>query len=341
MRSIAIHVFSPVAMPLARRLGRELSGMLFAPARIAGDDSTPFNSLGEHMQAVFARFDAHVFLGAAGIAVRAIAPHVASKLSDPAVVVMDIHGRNAVSLLSGHLGGANDLAVRCAEISGGRAVVTTGTDVAEVPSMDVLAQEQGLVMSNPEAVKHVNAALVEGRMVQVFDPRGFLGLEPGENIRFIAGRKDYSLEHACVWVSWKSDAPENETVLKLHPQVLCVGMGCRKGVPEPVLRELLEQTFESNGLAVRSICALGSAELKREEAGLLQLAQSLGVAPEFFAETDLDAVQVPNPSNMVRERVGTSGVSEAAALLLSGGGELLVPKTKNNQATIAVAGRFI
>ena len=110
----------------------------------------------------FPLYRQHVFIAAAGIVVRAIAPHLRSKRVDPAVVALDQRGKHVVSLLSGHLGGANRLAEEVAAITGGVPVVTTATDTEGVVSIDLLAEEKGLVLSNPEAVKGVNMALLQG-----------------------------------------------------------------------------------------------------------------------------------------------------------------------------------
>ena len=133
-----------------------------------------FHKLAQAFQEAFAGNDNLVCIMAAGIVVRGIAPYLQGKDTDPAVVVVDEAGQFAVSLLSGHLGGANDLARRVAKLLGGTPVITTATDVQGLPALDVLAVEHGLIIENLAGVRPIHMALLEGRPVRLVDPEGFL-----------------------------------------------------------------------------------------------------------------------------------------------------------------------
>lgn len=338
MSSCAIYVLSRSALDLSRALGRELGADVFGPSRFAESGMTGFDSLPAQVGRNFTRYSGHVFIAAAGIAVRAIAPHLRSKGVDPAVVAMDPQGANVISLLSGHLGGANQLARQCAAITGGRAIITTATDCAGVPSLDMLARERGLRIGDPDAIKDVNAALLEGRTVQVFDPLGCLGPLDPSLFTMLDTPDQWQEDRPGVRVHW-TVSPKRPGQVRLYAPVLCVGMGCRRGTPASEIREFVERVLTENGLAVESVAAAGTADIKKDEAGLLLAAQELGLPLTFFDADTLKTVDAPNPSAMVESHVGTPGVSEAAALLLCEGGELLVAKQKTSRVTVAVAGR--
>ena len=173
MPPIRVVALTPAGVLLARRLSRALPGAvtwLPASRAAAGDES--FDSLAEVFAQAFARGDSLVCIMAAGIVVRHLAPLLQGKDRDPAVVVVDEAGRFAVSLLSGHLGGANILARRVAEVLGGTPVITTATDVQGLPALDTLAADHGLVIDNLAAVKEVSMALLAGRPVGLVDPDG-------------------------------------------------------------------------------------------------------------------------------------------------------------------------
>ncbi len=338
MNRYALYVLSRSALPLARSLAQALEADVYAPVRFAPDGVTGFEGMPELVGQTFSQYAGHIFIAASGIAVRAIAPHLRSKAVDPAVVVMDPGGRNVISLLSGHLGGANELARQCAAISGGRAVITTATDCAGVPSLDMMAQEHGVRIGNANAVKAINAALLEGCPVQVYDPLGCLG---DLDTRFFVNRTTLEEWHEGepgVLVHWKI-LPKTADTLHLYPPVLAVGVGCRRGTPSSEIHEFLLRVLQKHGLAIESVAVMGSADIKQDESGLLLAAEEFGLPLEFFPADQLKAMDPPTPSSLVESHVGTPGVCEAAAQLLSEGGELLVSKQKTSRVTIAVARR--
>lgn len=334
---IAFYVLTHEGLAVARKLAAVLGGVVHAAHRLDAEAAEPFDSLPGLVATTFAHYDGHVFVAAAGIVVRCIAPHLKRKDVDPAVVVLDQQGAFAVSLLSGHLGGANDLAVQCADILGGQAVVTTATDNAGVPSLDTLAVEKGLVIGNLDGVKGVNSALLDKRVVQVHDPEDCLEVGGNPLFRSVT-RAQWRAGEPGVWVSMYEDCPD-DAALRLYPRTLVLGVGCRRGVPEPEISTHIINVFEAANLSLHSVAALGSVDVKADEPGLLAAARRLGVVPEFFTKGRLDAVEAPNPSGAVMRRLGVAAVAEAAAILLSQGGELLVEKTKTQTVTLAVARR--
>ncbi|WP_419786609.1 cobalt-precorrin 5A hydrolase [Pseudodesulfovibrio sp.] len=336
---VACYALTRRGLDLAVRLAAALGGEVYAPRRYRGDIAAhAFDSLPELMAETFDRYRAHVFVAATGIVVRCIAPHLRGKDADPAVICLDQEGRFAISLLSGHLGGANELAKRCAEIGGGQAVITTATDSAGLPSMDMLAVERGLAIGNIGRIKTVNAAILDGRAVQIFDPEGWLEAEGKPWAAPLADPSAWWPGEPGVWVSMREDCPDPEA-LRLYPRALMLGVGCRRGTGADEIFDHIEAVFRQERLSLRAVRGLASAEVKADESGLLEAASRLGVTPVFFGPDQLDAVTVPNPSATVQRRMGVASVAEAAALLLAEGGELLVEKTKTKTVTLAVAGK--
>lgn len=335
-KSTAVYALTPKGIELGRRIAEGLGGELHVPERFAAEsDCLGFEALLPLVAGTFHLYNRHVFVTAAGIAVRAISPFMSGKTEDPAVAVMDQEGRFAVSILSGHLGGANDLVRELAEATGAQAVITTATDNAGLPSLDVLAGQAGLVADDPGKFKIVSVALLEGRDVQIFDPDGQLNLH--KTSLFVPGSPEkWEADKPGVWVDWRSGGMFPET-LRLYPPVLALGLGCRRGTKASEIVSLVHKTLKNNGLSLESLARAGSIEAKADEEGLLLAVRELGLAPEFFPAERLKGVTVENPSETVLRHMGVESVCEAAARLLSRNGRLVATKTKSPQATAAVA----
>jgi cobalt-precorrin 5A hydrolase len=270
--------------------------------------------------------------------VRAVAPHLRGKASDPAVVALDQDGRHVVSLLSGHLGGANELARRVAQVTGGTPVITTATDTAGLPSLDMLARDSGLVIENLDAVKTVNGGLLAGQVVQLFDPEGHLAIPPEHCARFewVAAPHLLEPQRPAVVVSWR-EVSVPAGCLVLRPRVVVAGVGCRKGAASSEVMALLREAFAAKAAAFKSLALMASIDVKRGEPGLLEAARELGVEIRFYPAERLAGVKTPNPSPMPLKHVGVESVCEAAALLAAGTTRLLVPKMKSKTVTAALA----
>lgn len=342
----AVYALTPAGARLGRALARELGAELFVTRRLEPDypGATAFDALVPFVGTVFAAYRRHVFVAAAGIVVRAVAAQLRGKGQDPAVVVLDQRGRFAVSLVSGHLGGANALAREVAAITAGTAVVTTATDTEDLPALDVLAAERGLAIANLGAVKAVNIALLAGDPVQVLDPHDWLGLRAAPGGEEPWPGHFVHLPEPGAWrpglpgvrVTERVAAP-GEQELVLHPPCLAVGVGCRRGVTAGEVVAAVQATLAGAGLSPLAVLGLASIGLKRDEAGLLEAAAQLGKAILFYETGDLKDIPVPNPSARVEHETGVPGVCEAAAMKLAGATELLVHKTRCGNVTVAVA----
>ncbi len=295
-----------------------------------------FEKLSEMFQEQFMRYDAHICIFSTGIAVRMAAPLISSKLTDPAIVVVDDRAFHAISLLSGHLGGANELTVEVAQITGASPVITTATDINRLPSIDMVAKRLNLLIENPEMIKKVNMAFLQGKRVMLIDPFNLLASYIPEQFRY----KELSDAGDAVTVLCSDtdiDIERTKTLL-LRPPSLVAGMGCNRGTARSELMEILISTFKEQNLSIKSLAAIATTSLKQDEAGLIELAHELGKPIRFYDKDELNSVEtIENPSEMVEKHIGVKSVCEAAAILATQNGVLIVPKIKKGNATLAVA----
>ncbi len=337
---IAVYALTAPAAATARRLAAGLEGArVFLPRRLAGLGEEGFTRLAEALAANWSAYGGHVVVAAAGVAVRAAASLLEHKAIDPAVVVLDGSGRFAVSLLSGHLGGANDLARAAARITGGQAVITTASDAAGLPSLEALAAELGWRVESLAPLAAVSRELVEGRAVAVYDPEARLwpALAPWPGSFAARDTAPPAGDTGPgVWVGWSEPAPGGGW-LALRPPCLVLGMGMNRGTGADELEELARSLLSGAGLSALCLARLASAELKRDEPGLLELARRLELPLKFFESSRLKQMKVPHPSRVVERHLGTGSVCEAAAMLAARGGRLLAGKQKSRNATAAVA----
>lgn len=299
-----------------------------APERYAGGD---FERLGspcaQAAGPLFAWGDALVFVGAAGIAVRSIAPWVRDKRTDPAVLCVDELGQFVIPLLSGHIGGANALALRLARGLEAEPVVTTATDVNGKFSVDAWAARQGLFIDNMKAAKAVSAAILERTVPLCCDFPVEGPLPPGTE------RGDSGEVGICI--SWRKKAPFRETLL-LVPAVLHLGLGCRRGTAEETIRAAVEQVLEERRIHPRAVNCVASIDLKRDERGLLDYCAAQGWPAAFYSAGELAALEGDFAhSERVLRVAGVDNVCERAAKM--GARRLVVGKTIRGGVTVAVA----
>lgn len=302
-KSLAVWAVTPAGAALGRRLAPALDADLHLCAsagETSGDGAAHVHPrLGPAVAEHFSRHEGHVFLMACGIVLRSIAPLLVHKLSDPAVVVMDELGKNAISLLSGHVGGANDLTRRVAALCGAMPVITTATDLHDVPAIDVIAAQRGLVIENSEAIRHVSMALLAGRPIRMLDPFNHLqdALPPESVIPFGTSAPDGAgpgQDGPGVVVDFRiRELPPS--VLVLRPRILVAGMGCNRGTDVAELRDLLLSTLAAHRIAAASLSMLATTSLKRDEPGLLAWPGS-GTSPS-------DSLTTPRWKRYSRSRI--------------------------------------
>lgn len=329
--NVAIFAFSKQGCAAAQRAAAYFQGCglrLFAPKRLEFPGFSPFPSPGRDFYgAQFAWADALVFVGACGIAVREIAPHVRDKRTDPAVVVLDEHAAFVVPLLSGHIGGANALAERLAAFLHATPVITTATDLNGRFSVDAWASRRGYLIDNIKAAKAVSAAILE-RCVPLCSE--FPVLPPLPNGVVLGGSGAVG-----IYVGVRRAAPFAET-LRIIPPVLHLGIGCRRGTSAQAIGAAVSHVLDQHGLDGRAVKRAASIDLKAEEPGLLEFCGEHHWPVEFYSRQELWAVPGSfTSSEFVQATAGVDNVCERAAM--AGGERLLVAKTARNGVTVAVA----
>jgi len=323
---------------------------LFVLKRFAGEAgaaATPFaGELKELVARLWGDYNGFAFIMATGIVVRMVAPHLASKGRDPAVVVLDEAGRFAVSLLAGHLGGANRLAIELATASGGTPVITTATDVNGLTAWDEAARQAGLRVEPLAHVKHLNSLLLEGGRIALVDRRGrvapFFANTPGIEVHanFAAALQSGATGQIFVTHRLLPDLDRRPNLLALRPPDLVVGIGCNRGTGADEIEAAVISELGRAFLAFSSIGRLASVQEKADEPGLLEFAARHALPLDFYPAAALNAVTVPSPASPhALDAIGAKGVCEPAAILSAGGGPLLITKKKCGNVTIAVAER--
>ncbi len=290
------------------------------------EDKIPFSSLGKLTSEIFGKFDALVFICAVGIAVRVIAPNIVSKFTDPAVVAVDESGKYVVSVLSGHIGGANALAKKIAGIIGAVPVITTATDMAGKFSPDLFAASNYLFINEIDIAKEAAAAVVNGKKI------GFVSDFKCENVPdLFAENPDIGI---CI--SFDENKVPFRKTLHLIPKNYSVGIGCKKDTSYEALSEFVFSVFKNNGLSEKQIRCINSVDKKRNERCIHTLSKKLNVPVNFYSAEKLMSLKGDfSASDFVMKTVGADNVCERSAC--AAGGTLIVPKNAGNGVTAAVA----
>ncbi len=258
-------------------------------------------SLKSLVERLWFEVDGMICIMATGIVVRVIAPHLHGKDKDPAVVVMDDAGKFAVSLLSGHLGGANELAEKCSSLIGSTAVITTATDVHGLPSFDMLAKEHGWVIDDLSRVRILNTLLLENAGIAVVDSTGLVE-------RYFSGRGNLTFHsdfadalqsgaQGFLFVTNRILSPEikSSDILILRPRNLVLGIGCNSGTDEDEIEAVVRLNLQKILLSEKSVKCIATASAKRGENGLLTFADKYSNPVVFFESSELNGVKSPSP----------------------------------------------
>lgn len=292
-------------------------------------------SLEDWTARAFARAGALVFVGAAGIAVRAIAPHLRHKAEDPAVVVMDEAGCFAIPILSGHLGGANDLARLLASFTGGRSVITTATDVNGVFSFDQWARDLDCAVPYPDRILPVARNMLAGKRVNFWSQWPVEGEAP-------AGVEMNFQVYPDVKLTLQKGAENFEETEKkpliLVPRTVFLGIGCRRNVELENLEEAYNYILKMDNLFPESVKMASSINIKAEEPALLAFCHRHSLPLRTFTAAELSRAEGGfTSSEFVQAVTGVDNVCERAAVLAAGNGRLLRPKIARNGVAMALA----
>lgn len=315
-------------------------------------DTVYFERLVDVMREAFTRYDALICVMATGIVVRMIAPYVENKLYDPAVLVFDEAGRHGISLLSGHIGGANELTRKLCAAVGADPVITTATDVTGMLAPDAIAARLALRPVPKSAIQVLNTALLEGKEIAYYIASDLphaafyeaqLRAEEVQARLFRGAIPSVGADEYRVIITAADDLPQENAprTLYLVPRRLIAGVGCRAGIPEAKILRALTEACGIIGREPSGIDLLASTTVKRDEAGLLAAAETLGREIRFFPNETLAAMIEQyglKESDFVRQTIGVGNVSEAAALCAAGeaGGRMALGKTAFEKVTVAL-----
>ncbi|MEG1537686.1 MAG: cobalt-precorrin 5A hydrolase, partial [Clostridiales bacterium] len=321
--NIAIVAFSDRGQLLGQRIG----DLLQQNGKLATVDRCGDGQLQSWTRAHFHAVQALIFIGAAGIAVRAIAPYIKAKTTDPAVIVLDELGQYVLPLLSGHIGGANALARKLAELVDAEAVITTATDNNGIFAVDSWAVSQGLKIINPERIKYVSALLLHGRTVNFFSLLPLNGVLPPGVV--------WSGEEYQVMISPYQE--DSATTLHLVPPAVILGIGCRRGVSVEAIGDAWKTLVQKTGIHECAIAKVCSIDLKLTEPALIQFCADHQWPFITFSAVQLNAQEgFYSASAFVKEVTGCDNVCERSAMA-GGGVKLLCPKVVANGVTMALA----
>ena len=335
MKTVALLCFTQNGAKIGEQLKKKsekysFSG--FVSSRFVGESNLEKTtlSLSDWTGEWFAKADCLVFVGACGIAVRAIAPFVRDKFADPAVVVIDEQGKYCISLMSGHMGGANEFTQDFASLLGAQPIITTATDLNQKFAVDLFAKKNQLFLTDRSLAKEISSALLAGQTVSFQSEFPFEGRLPEGLVSEAEGKTNFN-------ISVGFSAPERKNTLWLIPKKLVLGIGCRKGTEKQTIEQMVFQTLQSYSFPIESVLSAASIDLKAEEAGLLLFCKEYGIPFQTYSAEQLLQVKGEfSASEFVNKITGVDNVCERSAVKASTG-TLLIPKQKGNGVTCAVA----
>ncbi|ERT69952.1 hypothetical protein HMPREF0202_00155 [Cetobacterium somerae ATCC BAA-474] len=291
---------------------------VFTLSKFKIDNSIQMENFTEELNEAFNKYDGHIFIMATGIVIRKIASLIKSKDVDPAVVVIDEGMNFVISLLSGHLGGANDLTQNLHEIFGLVPIITTSSDVTGKIAVDTLSQKLKCNLKSLEAAKKVTSLIVDGKNVELSLPKNICNENP-EGVMVISNK-------------------ENLEVVHLYPENLVIGIGSRRGIEKEKVYEFLIETLEKHNLSLKSIKHFATVDLKADEKGIVETAKELGKELKIVSREEILTVEdMFHGSEFVKKEIGVKAVSEPCAYLTSSkDGKFIEIKAKKDGMTISI-----
>lgn len=306
---------------LGEKLSRNFSSLYFSKDKIKAV------GLNEITKEAMEKAKGIIFISSTGIAVRAIATYLKGKTIDPGVVVVDAKGEYAISLLSGHLGGGNELAIKVSEILKAMPIITTATDSLGVKAPDMIAKENNLLISDMKKAKDISAFLIEGKKVVFEDedkiidiPKGYIECTEGsENLPKVKVTNKISGSEALVLVR----------------KNLILGIGCRKDVPKEKMLDFIRESLKEYGYREDSILKISTIDLKSKEEAILNISQVFSLPLEIHSRDEVRKIEhLFKCSDFVRKSIGVGAVAEPCVYL--SGGEIVVERISKEGMTLCI-----
>lgn len=346
----AIILTSESSLQIARTIQNELDKtVIFTKAYIEG--TIQISSINSCISDIYDEVKSIIFIGAMGICVRSIAPYIKDKHTDPAIVNIDSTGKYVISVLSGHVGGANDLTQRIAHILGAEAILTTQSDNTNLWALDILGEKYGwTTTSNTANFNEPLTTFVNKKTTALLldindEGTQYLERTIPEHVKVYYSYKDINLSEYKLLIAvtpYRYPLTDIQTIY-YHPKVLHLGVGCRKECKPDGISEYITEALNNNNMAIASIKDVSSIDIKKDEP-LLKVLQShfMSIPVNIYTANELKDIEVANPSEKVEEVTTVAGVAESSAIKSAGGGSLILEKQKGklsngNDFTFAIA----
>ncbi|WP_459195454.1 cobalt-precorrin 5A hydrolase [Wukongibacter baidiensis] len=294
-------------------------------------------SIKELIEEIFHEYKCLIFIMATGIVVRTIAPYLQSKALDPAVIVMDEKGRNVISLLSGHLGRANEITLDIARRLKSNPVITTASDVNNSLAVDTLAMELGLSIDNLKDATKITSHIVNGESVGI-QSQIKINLKLPDNITVLEKDEDSEGLKGIIYITNEMEIlKHNLDKVVLRPRNLIIGVGCRKGKPAEEIIEAIKVSLDKVRKSEASIKEIATIDVKKDEEGIIEAAGYYKVPLSVIEREEVRKIEKDfETSDFVRNAIGVGAVAEPVAFIASEDGEVIMKKTRFGGITIAI-----
>ena len=300
------------------------------------DNSSLDNGVKGFLKSQWRNFDGFIFISATGIAIRMINPYIKSKTIDPAVVVVDDMGRFSISLLSGHIGGANKIAEWIGKSIDAIPVVTTASDNRGIDSVDVFAQRNNYYIEDMASAKEITSLMVNGKRIGIYtEDEKIINYD---NIEIISelSNIDLTLDGAIIVTSMYDIGDIKIPYTILRPKNINIGIGCRKGIESDYIIEAIKAALMNKNLSFNSIDSMGTVEVKKFELGIIKAAEYFKCPLKIFTIDEIKQIEdMFQKSQFVKDTIGVYSVSEPCAYLL--GGKMITRKSRFDGVTISIS----
>jgi len=348
MKKVVILAITKNGIEIGQKLKRYFSDFeIYAPKKFSDEKKGVHwydESTGQKIVELFKNNDAIICLFSLGAVIRLLAPHIKDKKTDPAVIVIDDNANFVISVLSGHLGGANELSNEIAKKIGSTSVVTTAADVNKTIAVDLVGKEFGWRIHDDSNVTRISAFMVNKEKIGIFQNAGekewWRGKIP-ENITFFSNFEDLKNSDCKGYLLITNEKIEDKDIMKnsviYRVPSLVIGIGLHWDTSKETIMKGVNETLEKFGLNQNEIARFVSIKKDKDVVGLIELGEEMNIPVEYISREELATITTPNPSKTVKAFEGTASVSEAAAIK-SSKGELIVEKQKfPPNLTVAIA----